>query len=108
MLENTYGNRKVLLIYDGYRARLRYRYVNIFRELNIMIYCIPSRTSGETKSLDLKLFSPFKSYLNVFISVTVNNTERTELEMFDMQHYIIKAYNNTFISKNMYLFLINQ
>lgn len=103
MSEMTKENRKVHLIYDGHRTHLRYSAVHIFREGNIMVYCLPSHPSDETQQLDVKLFGPFKNYLNAAISAAVRAVDKAEIDMFDLFHFAIKAYRKAFRPKMFYL-----
>ena len=55
--------RKVLLVYDGYRAHLSLSVLDLFPKNNIIFYVFPLHTSGKTQPLDVVLFSVFKNHL---------------------------------------------
>lgn len=47
----TANNRKLLLIYDGYRAHLSLEVVEIFANNNIAMYALRAHTSGNTQPI---------------------------------------------------------
>ena len=57
----TRGGRKVLLIYYGYRAHLSLAVLDLFHKNNIIVYVLPSHTSGKTQPLDVVLFTVLRT-----------------------------------------------
>lgn len=96
------------MIYAGYRDHLGFSAVKILREGSIIVYCLPSHTSGETQPLNVKLLGPFKSYLNVAISTAVRAIDKAEFGKFDLLHFISKAYSKSFKVTMFYVLLLRR
>ena len=67
----TVNNRKLILIYDGYRSHMSVPVLEILHKHNTIDYALPAHTSGKTQPLDFCAFSPFKAALNEALNMTV-------------------------------------
>ena len=97
----TQEGRKVLLIYDGYRAHLSLAILELFERNNIIVYVLPAHTSGKTQPLDVVLFSVFKNRLQNSISSCAAPGRGKEYDIFDMCSLIGDAYVHSFTVKNI-------
>eukprot|EP00171_Calliarthron_tuberculosum_P021386 IDg21386t1 len=102
----TANGRKVLLVYDGYRAHMTLRCLNILKDGNLEAYAIPAHTSGTTQPLDVTVFGPFKKAINDFLSrMSRRSLGRTEaaskVSLYDMCRAFTAAYNLAFSWANI-------
>ena len=95
------NNRKVLLIYDGYRSHLSLQVLELFHLNDIIVYALPAHTSGKTQPLDTVLFSVFKQSLNRIINNITLSEEQRELNMFDICALLSRAYEESFTPSNI-------
>lgn len=49
----TEGDRKVILLYDGYRSHMSLAVLELFRKKCFIAYALPAPTSGTTQPLDV-------------------------------------------------------
>ena len=95
------GGRKVLPIYDGYRAHLSLAVLDLFHKNNIIVYVLPSQTSGKTQPLDVVLFSVFKNRLQDAITSCAAPGGGRHYDLFDLCALIRDAYYRTFTVHNV-------
>ena len=85
------GGRKVLLIYDGYRAHPSLAIFNYLKE-QYNCSCSSNSHPGNTQPLDVVLLSVFKSRLQNSISSCAAPGRAKEYDMFDFCSLIQDAY----------------
>ncbi|KAH9627856.1 hypothetical protein HF086_001752 [Spodoptera exigua] len=69
---------KVLLILDGHSSHSNsYKMLQLAKENEIILLCLPSHTTQALQPLDKSFFKPFKSYLSKAVTTWfINNKER--------------------------------
>ena len=82
------GNREVLLTYYVYRSHLSSQNLLHFREKKVIVYALPSNTSGKTQTCDVKLFSSFKRELNKTISNLADVYVGSRIDIFRFPFFI--------------------
>ena len=97
----TFGGRKVLLTYDGYRSHMSLRTLELFSSNNIEVYALPAHSSGKTQPLDVVLFSCYKSNLNNLLDTVSNVGNSKVLDEFDYCSLMKEAYYKTFTRENI-------
>ena len=95
------NNRKVLLIYDGYRAHLSLDILELFYHNNIIVYALPAHTSGKLQPLDTVLFSVFKNSLNKACGRVSLVDQDKPLDIFDFCSLLREAYIDSFTVRNI-------
>ena len=98
-------NRKVLLIYDGYRSHPSLEVLKLFLLNNIIVYALLAHMSGKTQPLDTVLFSVFKQSLNRNIRNVTLSEEQRELNMFVTCALLSRAHEKSFTPSNMLVFV---
>ena len=97
----TANDRKLLLIYDGYRSHMSLSVLQLFAENNIVIYALPAHTSGKTQPLDVVAFSVFKRKLNDIIFETADRFLGAPVTVFEFTDLLTAAYTATFTRKTI-------
>ena len=95
------NNRKVLLIYDAYRAHISLEVLELFLSNNIIVYALPAHSSGKTQPLDTVLFSVFKTSLNTVLSNCAAVQCQNPFDLFDVCAILTEAYHMSFTVKNV-------
>ena len=67
MVHLTQHGCKVLLLYDGYRRHISYDALRFPYERDAIFLAIPAHISNTTQPLDVGIFCPFKSRLNLLL-----------------------------------------
>ena len=102
LVKSSHGmNRKVLLIYDGYRSHMSLRVLELFSSNNIIAYALPSHTSGKTQPCDTVLFGAFKQALNQVISELMAPDRDDVWTMYEFCSMMKTAYENSFTPSNI-------
>lgn len=57
--QNTSG-KPILLIYDGHGSHEQLELINLAREHNIILFCLPPHTTHKLQPLDVGVFGPFQ------------------------------------------------
>eukprot|EP00171_Calliarthron_tuberculosum_P001809 IDg1809t1 len=99
-------NRKVLLLYDGYRSHMSLKALQILQRGNVETYALPAHTSGTTQPLDVSIFSPFKHYINESLYKNMPSTIQQdelsqEISIFDLCRSFKEAYEKAFTIGNI-------
>ena len=94
-------DRKVLLVFDGYRSHLALCALKIFADNNIIVYALPSHTSGKTQPLDSVIFSAFKSSLKRIVHECISLTNVRQFDAFDFCALLKHAYRESFTLNNI-------
>jgi hypothetical protein len=97
----TKHGRKVLLTYDGYRSHLCFRALSILKDGGVIVYALPSHTSGKTQPLDVSIFSPFKAKLNDCIHSIAMTNSVMSYDVFDFCKLVTEAYKIVFTEANI-------
>ncbi|PXF48906.1 hypothetical protein BWQ96_01248 [Gracilariopsis chorda] len=96
------NERKFLLIYDGYQSHLWIPFLELFREAGIIAYAIPSHTSGTTQSVDVSVFSLFKTRFGMLIEqCTKERPAHDVYDELDFCHVLTRTYENKFTDMNI-------
>ena len=82
-VELTSSDRKVFLIYDGYRAHLCLEFLKTFANNNVALYSLPVHTSGKTQAPDTVLFSSFKNDMKRICNNLKCTSRSSQLDIFD-------------------------
>ena len=93
-------DRRVLLIYDGYKSHLDIRALETLKEAGVIAYALPAHTSGSTQPLDVAVFSPFKAALRDHCLRSVHSWE-TALPLNDLARIITDSYDQSFTRVNI-------
>lgn len=97
----TNGGRKVLLIYDAYRAHMTLRVLEFFDKNNVVAYALPAHTSGKTQPCDVVLFGVFKKKLNDFLLRATQEDRAEKIDAFEFCALMRAAYREAFTAKNI-------
>ena len=97
----TRGGRKVFLISDGYRAHVYLAVLDLFHKNNIIVYVLPSHTSGETQPLDVVPFSVFKNRIQDAGSSCAAPGGGRQYDLFDLFDLIRDEYYRAFTVHNV-------
>lgn len=97
----TAGERKVLLIYDGYRSHMSFRVLKLLRQNNIIAYALPSHTSGKTQPCDVKLFGAYKKELDELMDVATDVGDDIEIDNWAYGAMMCEAYKQAFTRSNI-------
>ena len=95
------GGRKILLVYDGYRAHMSLRVLKYFSLNGVIAYAIPSNTSGRTQPCDLVLFSSFKGELNKIVTTLVKPDGSIVFNQVDVCSMMRDAYYSSYTRENI-------
>eukprot|EP00171_Calliarthron_tuberculosum_P006070 IDg6070t1 len=95
----TAGGRKVLLLYDGYRAHMTLRVLELFDRHNIVAYALPAHTSGKTQPCDVVLFASYKAKLREALVSAVREGTADKIDVFEYCALMRAAYEEAFTSK---------
>ena len=71
----TANGIKSLLIYDAHRSHLSLGVLQLFHKSNLIVYALPSHTSGKIHPLDVVVFSVFKRELNKVMNSVATREE---------------------------------
>lgn len=63
----TWNGRKCMLVYDAYRSHISFQVLQKFVEHNIIVYTIPSHSSGKAKPLDVVSYSVFRNAIRTAV-----------------------------------------
>ena len=85
-----------LRILDGYRAHISIDVLELFDNSNVIVYALPSHTSGKTQPLDVTVFPSLKAALNDVINKSVSNDKKNEWDVFSFCKMLKFAYQNEF------------
>jgi len=97
----TGNDRRVLLIFDGYRSHLSLSVLELFERNNIIVYALPAHTSGKSQPLDVVLFGSFKRALNNKMSDISSRDGMSNWDVFTLCSLMMSAYADAFTSKNV-------
>jgi len=97
----TANNRKVLLIYDGYRSHMSLKVLNLFYANDIIAYALPAHTSGKTQPCDVVLFGCFKDELNKVMNSMLSPGDVHVWDMLDFCSMLREAYERSFTPVNI-------
>jgi DDE superfamily endonuclease len=97
----TSGGRKILLPYDGYRSHLAVEALEILVEAGIIVYALPTHTSGSTQRLDVAVFGTFKQALNDTIHSVSHTATAPVFDEFDFALMLKRAYEVAFKPDNI-------
>ena len=93
--------RKLLLIYDGYRALLYLAVLDLFHKNNIIVYVLTFHTSGKTHPLDVILFSVFQKCLQDPVTSCAPPGGEWQYDLFGFCALIRDAYYRAFTVHNV-------
>eukprot|EP00171_Calliarthron_tuberculosum_P002640 IDg2640t1 len=96
----TREGKKVLLVYDGYRAHMSLECLQILKDGSVEVYVIPAHTSGVTQPLDVGVYSSFKNRINENL-LAMTEATTGPLSLYDMCSAFCAAYNNAFRRENI-------
>ena len=68
------GNRKRLLIVDGYSSHANMKFINKCDELRILLLVLPSYSTHRLQPFDVSLFAPLASYYTTGLNTLLNNS----------------------------------
>ena len=95
---------KVVLIHDGYRARLPLDILEIILEGNVVVYALPAHTSGKTQPFNVVQFAAFKAALNRIVSYTTQTATGKAWNLLDvcalLRQANIQSFNPTNITSS--------
>lgn len=95
------NRQKILLVFDGYRAHLSPPVLELFHANDIIVYALPSHTSGKLQPLDCAIFSAFKSALRSITADMVLMGDEKLLDQADLCSILRAAYNRAFTQDNI-------
>ncbi len=98
----TTSGRKFLLIFEAHRCHMTIRALQYFAENNVVVYALPSNTSGKTQPCDRGLFGKFKQDLNFAISNAAAGDITRVIDQFELRAMIRYAYQRDSILINDY------
>ncbi len=98
----TANSRKILLIYDAYRAHISLEVLELFfLSNNIIVYALSAHSSGKTQPLDTVLFSVSKTSLYNVLSNCASVQCQNPFDLFDLCAILPEAYHMSFTVKNV-------
>lgn len=92
----TEKNRKVLLMFDAYRAPLSLAVLELFHENGAIVYAIPAHASGKTQPCYLVLFGRYKAELTRALTCTLRVDTVVQFDMYDYCKLMAHAYHEAF------------
>ena len=95
----TANDRKIILTFDAYRARMSLRVLQLFFSNGIIAYALPAHSSSTLQPCDVGLFGKFKTALNYVISDSVQLDNITTMDMFNFCSLMRTAYEKAFSSE---------
>lgn len=101
MKDLTAGDRKVLLVFDGYRSHLGFQVLETLDQGNVIALALPAHTSGVTQPLDVGVFPKFKARLNDLIPQTSRTDQAVEYDVFDFCRMMSAVYREIFEPTNI-------
>jgi len=93
--------RYTLLIYNAYRSYLSLAVLEFFAANNIVVYALPTHTSGKTQPLDVVIFGVFKSYLRDILLSAVAVHQLHTYTMYEYCSAITAAWYKAFTRSNI-------
>ena len=97
----TAGGRKLLLIYDSYRAHLSIAVLELFKSNNIVVLALPAHTSGKLQPCDLVVFGELKRVCQESVSDTMDFLGIKCFDMYDFCALLRHAYETSFTTRNV-------
>ena len=97
----TLKDRKVLLLYEGYRSHMSYEALKILDIGNVIAFALPAHTSGTTQPLDVGIFGPYKGNINRRLLETCSTVDNTVYAVFDLPRILKEAYVLSFKVQNI-------
>ena len=97
----TAGGRKLMLIYDSYRAQLSIAVLELFKSNNIVVLALPAHTSGKLQPCDLVVFGELKRVLQESVSGTMDLLGIKFFDMYDFCALLRHAYETSFTTRNV-------
>lgn len=94
------NGRKVLLVYDGYRSHLSLPVLELFAKNNVIVYSLPSHSSGKLQPLDFVLFGVFKNALRSITVEVFAANDGVPLNQRDFCSILRAAYKRSFTKSN--------
>ena len=88
----TTGDKKILLTFDRHRCHMSVRVLEYLRRNNIVVYAIPSHSSGKTQPLDTCVFRNLKHHVNQLVSETITPSHHTGMVVYELCATIKMAY----------------
>jgi len=107
-VRSKYGEQDwLILFWDGYRAHMTYRVINMFRANKVAVIALPAHSSDRTQPLDVSVFGPFKHYANLAVAKrakeqTVVDKRFEKLARMDIREAIVSAFGSAFTAKNIF------
>lgn len=94
-------NRKVLLVYDGYRSHLSLPVLKLFKQNGIVIYALPAHSSGKTQPLDTVVFSSFKGSINETLQTFLLAAPERSINLYGFCAVLSGAYRTAMTKSNI-------
>lgn len=87
------NDRKLLLIYDGYRSHLSIHVLEKFRDAGMIAHALPAFTIGRTQPFDMGVFSPFKTHFgSLVVQCASGRAQKKVYDEFNVCKVLIQAY----------------
>lgn len=88
-----------MLILDGYSGHIQYKFLNMMKEIRVVVIALPSQTSHVLQPLDVSVFGPYKNYLQA----ELHRVSRiaSKLTAFSVAVAISNAYLRAFVAPNI-------
>lgn len=97
----TSGGRHVLLTYDACRSHMSLRTLLHFQSSNVIVYAIPSNTSGKLQTCDTGLFGALKMEVNQAISDVAMPKSTMSIDIFQLCSLTRHAFYRSFTRHNI-------
>ena len=97
----TAGGRRLLLTYDGYRSHMSLAVLELYAANGIIVYALPSHTSGKTQPMDVLVFGLYKSAFKKVITNTVDPLNSHKVTMYAFCDFMRTAYVEAFTRQNI-------
>lgn len=75
--------------------------MEMFEKNNVVVYSIPTHTSGKLQPLDVVTFAVFKSTVDETLASVVGGGTRTQLNMYNICEVLRSTYFNAFTHDNI-------
>lgn len=99
--ELTENERKVLLTYDGYQSHLSLNVLELLQSNNVIVYALPSHTSGKTQPCDCVLFSSSKHHVSQSLHNCVLANPDSVFDVYDFCSIIRHSYERAMTGENI-------
>lgn len=96
------GNKKILIVMDGYSCHISFKTLSLFRENGIVVACLPAHTSHVFQPLDVGVFSSLKEEFRRLLGRrTVFSKHETSNDIFTISESLCKAYQKCVVAHNI-------